>query len=345
MLKNYKTKDTYPEIREKAQYRVDHLIKPVGSLGKMEALYVKLCEISGDIQPDISQKSIVVFAADHGVFEEGVAATERDVTWIQAINMTKGLTGVCAFAKCAGADVRVVDLGIDADIDCEAIVHRKIRKGSSNLAKGPAMSRAEALQALQVGIDMAHAEAARGIKVLGTGEMGIGNTTPSAAILSVMTGHSVEYCTGIGANLPSAKLPLKIKVIETAIEINRPDSKDPIDVLAKLGGFDIAGMAGLILGAAQVGVPVVVDGFIATVSAVVATAIEPRAKDFIITSHHSKERGARIALEHLGLGSYLDLDLRLGEGTGAAIMFSVLDHAVAMSRYMITFDEAGFVAP
>lgn len=342
-LRKIEIKGIDENVLSNAQKRVDELIKPKGSLGKMEELYVKLSGILGTTVPDISKKAIVVFAADHGIFEEGIAVTPREVTAIQAVNMTKGLTGVCAFAKCAGAEVKVVDMGIDAEIECDAIYHSKLMPhGTDNMTKGPAMPRDIAIRAVEKGRDMARLAYDEGVRVLGVGEMGIGNTTPSAAIVSVIGGYEPAEVTGIGANLPVSQVPKKIDVIKRAIEINKPDPMDGVDVLSKVGGLDIGGMAGLIIGAAEVGIPVVIDGFISYAAAMVAFTIEPGIKPYIITSHCSKEKGALKALEWLEMGYHLDLDLRLGEGTGAAIMFTILDHALAMSRYMPTFEEAGF---
>lgn len=338
-----KIKKVDTQIMAWAQDRVDHLIKPKRSLGDLEDIYVKVAGITGKKYPMIEKKSIIVMAGDHGIIEEGVATSEKDITKIQAINMTRGFTGVCALAKQARAQVVVVDIGIDNEIDTEKIVKRKIRYGAGNFLKGLAMEREEAIKALEVGIEMAEMEIQRGVNLLGTGEMGIGNTTPSAAIVSVISGESPLEVTGIGANLPAERVKHKAKVIEAALKKHTPDPTDAIDILSKVGGLEIAGMAGVMLGGAANGVPVIVDGFISTAAALIACTLEPKVKDYLIPSHASMEKGARIASEILGFKPPLNLDLRLGEGTGAAIMMNVVESALYMNKEMLTFEEAGFI--
>ncbi len=333
------------EIMKQAQYRVDHLIKPVGSLGKLESYYVQLAGIAGSLKPTLGKKEIIVMAADHGIYEEGIAATDRAVTLAQAENMTIGLTGVCALAKASGAQVTVVDIGIDADQVKPEVWPRKIRRGTANMAREHAMTRPEAIQAIEVGIEMANRAIDQGARVLGIGEMGVGNTTPSAAIVSVFSGRPAIEVTGPGANLPQDRMGRKVQVIEEAIAQWQPDPSDPIDVLAKVGGLEIGGMAGVILGAAAKGVPVIVDGFIASASALLAKGLSEASVAYMIPSHQSMEPGATVAADLLGFDPPLALDMRLGEGTGAAMMFGVLEAALAMNNHMITFDEAGFVAP
>lgn len=339
-LKNIKEADK--EYLEKSKDRIDNLIKPKGSLGKLENICAKLSSIQKNIYPEVDKKSIIVFAADHGIFEEGVAITPRNVTLIQAVNMTKGLTGVCALAKQSGSEVVVVDVGIDSDHKEEKIIDRKLMKGTNNFTKGYAMDYETALKSLEIGIEMAYKEYDKGVKLIGVGEMGIGNTTPSAAITAVFGGFKPEEVTWLGANLPMDRLKKKISVVEAGINLNRPNKLDPIDVLSKVGGLEIGAMAGAMIGAASKGMPVVIDGFICTAAAIIATHIEPKVKDYIITSHYSMEKGAKLASEILGIEPSLKLDLRLGEGSGAAIMFNVIDSAVCMNKYMVTFDEGGF---
>lgn len=327
---------------EKSKERIDNLIKPKGSLGKLEGICSKLSSIQKNIFPEVDKKSIIVFAADHGIFEEGVAITPRDVTLIQAVNMTKGLTGVCALAKQSGSEVIVVDVGIDSDYKNEKIVDRKLMKGTRNFTKGPAMDYETAVKSIEVGIEMAYREYEKGVKMIGIGEMGIGNTTPSAAITAVFGGYSAREVTWLGANLPMDRLEKKIDVVKMGIDLNKPNKLDAIDVLAKVGGLEIGAMAGAMIGAAAKGMPVVIDGFICTVAAIIATSIEPKVKEYIITSHYSMEKGAKLASDILGIEPSLKLDLRLGEGSGAAVMFNVIDSAVCMNKYMVTFDEGGF---
>ena len=333
------------EIMQAARQRANRLVKPVGSLGKLEEYYVRLAGTARTLDPDVARKAVVVMAADHGIFEEGVAATARPVTLAQAINMTRGVTGICALAKQAGAEVVVVDVGIDADVDCPDIVHRKIARGTRNFAKGPAMTREQAIRSVEVGIEVATRKIEEGVRLLGVGEMGIGNTTPSSAIVAVFARCCPSEVTGPGANLPADRIGRKVEVVRRGIEVNRPDRSDGIDVLAKVGGLEIGGMAGVMVGGASRGVPVVVDGFVASAAALIACALAPRVRDYLFPSHSSAEPGARVAAELLQFDPPLALDMRLGEGTGAAMMFNVLEAAVFMSRHMITFDEAGFVAP
>lgn len=330
----------------KAQARVDSLIKPEGSLGKLESYFVQICGIQRTLKPSLERKAIIVMASDHGVFEEGVAVSPRPVTRIQAVNMTKGLTGVCALAKAAGASVTVVDVGIDADMTGTQVVHKKVIEGGSrNMAKGPAMTREEAVRVLEVGIEAASQAIDSGSRIIGIGEMGIGNTTPTAAIVSVITGADPAAVTGPGANLPTDQVTHKAEVIRRSIALNNPDPEDGIDVLSKVGGLDIGGMAGVILGCASRKVPVIVDGFIALAAAMIATRIAPLARDYIIASHRSMEPGARIAAAHLSLDPPLAMDMRLGEGTGAALMFGILEGALEMDRQMVSFEEGGFSLP
>ncbi len=331
---------------ESAKFRVDDLIKPEGSLGKLESYFVQLCGIQKTMKPTLDKKAIVVMASDHGVFEEGVAVSPRAVTMVQAVNMTKGLTGVCALSKAAGAEVVVVDIGIDADMSGTEVLHRKIMpKGTHNLAKGPAMSREEAVKALEVGIEVACQKIDEGTRIMGIGEMGIANTTPSSAIVSVITGTDPEIVTGPGANLPRDLVKHKVDVIKKSISINQPDPRDGVDVLAKVGGLDIGGMAGVILGCASRNVPVIVDGFIALAAATLAVTIKPEVKGYLIPSHRSMEPGAQIAAGYLELDPPLAMDMRLGEGTGAALMFGILNAALHMESEMVSFSEGGFTLP
>lgn len=331
-------------IKEQSRNRINNLVKPIGSLGILEDIAMQMSAITGEIIPDVTKKTIIVLSGDHGVCEEGVAAGLPIVTVVQSYNIAKGVTGVGALAKQAGAEVIVVDIGINNEMNYDKIINKKIRMGTGNIAKGPAMTREQAVKSLEVGIEIAENEINKGVKLLGTGEMGIGNTTPTTAILAVLGGYNPEEITGVGANLPDDKLVNKIKVIKKAIKINKPDKYDPIDVLAKVGGLEIGGMAGVMLAGAANRVPVIVDGYISTVAALIATALEPKTKDYLICSHASKEKGASCASKLLGLKPFLHLDMRLGEGSGAAIAMNIVEAAVFMNREMITFDEAGINA-
>lgn len=328
------------EIEAQARYRVDNLAKPVGSMGKLEDFFVQLASIQGTMHPKADKRAIVVLAGDHGVTEEGIAASAKEVTLVQTLNFARGVTGVCALAKQANAKIVPVDVGVAFDVDDERVLNRKIQYGTQNMAKGPAMTREEAIRSLETGIEVAHHLIDQGYNVLGTGEMGIGNTTPSAAIIAVLGGYSPEETTGVGANLPLDKLAHKIDVVRRSIDINNPDPKDGVGVLAKVGGYEIGGMAGVMLGCASKNVPVIIDGFISSAAALIAKSLNPDVVHYMIASHKSMEKGAVLASETLGLRPVLDLDMRLGEGTGASLMFNILEAAIYMSEEMITFQEA-----
>lgn len=330
------------DMMAKAGQRVDSLIKPPKSLGKLESIAVQLSGITGELFPAIDQKAIVVMAADHGVYEEGVTSNPQEVTFAQTLNIAKGLTGVGVIAKVTGAKIVTVDVGVKVDIpDNAGVIHRKIKRGTDNMMKGPAMTREEAIQSIEVGIEIATMEVQKGVNLLGTGEMGISNTTPSTAILSVLAGCDPQEITGRGAGLGQGGLAHKIEVIRNAIAVNQPDPTDAIDVLAKVGGLEIGGMAGVMLAAAANRVPVVVDGYISTASALIAAALEPKVKDYLITSHATDEPGGKKASELLGKEPMLKMDMCLGEGSGAALAFPIIDAACSMMKNMPTFEEVG----
>jgi nicotinate-nucleotide--dimethylbenzimidazole phosphoribosyltransferase len=328
------------DIMEMAKIRLDNLTKPLGSLGRLEDIVVQLAGITGDIFPKIDKRMVIIMCADNGVVEEGVAQAPKSVTSTVTRNFLKGFTGINVFTRLEGAGIKIVDIGIDDDIDCPGILNRKIRKGTYNIVKGSAMSREEAVKAIETGIEIVGEMKGSGINLLGTGEMGIGNTTTSSAIAAVLTGGSVEQLTGKGAGLTKDGLEKKINVIKCAIEINKPNPADAIDVLAKLGGFDIAGLAGCFIGAAAYRIPILIDGFISSVAALVAIKIKPEVKNFIFPSHGSAEPGTRIVMEALGKEPMLNLGMRLGEGTGSALAFHLMDAAVAAYKEMGTFGDA-----
>lgn len=330
------------EMIEKARSRVDQLIKPKGSLGYLEEIYVQIAGITGELYPKINKKSVIVMAADHGIVAEGVTTSTKEITLFQAENMTKKITGVCALANQANAEVVVVDVGINNIVKNEKVINRKVKMGTNNFYKEDAMTREEAIKAIEVGIEVTEREIEKGVNLIGTGEMGIGNTTPSSAIVSIICDKKPIEVTGMGANLPEDKVIHKAKIIEESINRRKPNPDDPIDILSKVGGLEIAGMAGVMLGCAKNHVPVVIDGFISTAAALIAYKINPLVLEYIIPSHASEEKGAKIASDYLGLKPPLNLGLRLGEGTGAAIMFNIVEAATYMNLDMITFDEAGF---
>ncbi len=329
---------------EQARQRQLELTKPPGSLGRLEELSIRLAGIQGRARPQADRKTIVVMAADHGVTVEGVSAYPAEVTPQMVLNFLSGGAAINVFARQVGAQVLVVDLGVGSDLPAHpALIVRKIGYGTRNLAQGPAMQREEALSAVQAGIEIATELANRpeGLDLLGTGDMGIGNTTPSSAIVAALTGLSVEAVTGRGTGLDEDGVRRKIAVIERALEINRPDPSDPLDVLAKVGGFEIAGLVGLIFGAAAARVPIVVDGFISSAAALIATEWHPPVRDYLIAAHNSVEIGHRAMLERMELSPLLNLNLRLGEGTGAALAMSVIEAATRALNEMATFSEAG----
>jgi nicotinate-nucleotide--dimethylbenzimidazole phosphoribosyltransferase len=335
--------NTNGKFAEKAQQRLDNLTKPQGSLGRLEEFARQLVAITEQEMPSIEKKVVFTFAGDHGVAEEGVSAFPKEVTPQMVLNFLHGGAGINALAGHAGADVVVVDIGVDhdfGDIDKEGFVRRKVIRGTKNIRKGPAMTRDEAEQCLQVGMDLASEYAGKGYQIFGTGDMGIANTTPSSAITAVLTGKQVEDITGRGTGIGDEALRNKIQVIKDAISINNPNADDPVDVLAKLGGAEIAGIAGLVLGAAVKKIPVVIDGFISTAGALIAYCIEPKTKDYMFAAHCSQEIGHRVQLDRIGLRPILDLDLRLGEGTGAALAMLVIEAGLKIYKEMATFEEA-----
>ena len=323
-----------------AQARLDSLVKPPGSLGVLEDIAVRLSGISGRLYYDTSKRCIVIMAADNGVVDEGVASAPQAVTYMQTINFTRDVTGVAAIAKAFNTDLIITDVGVNSDISHPLIRNRKVRKSTGNIAKEHAMSREEAEQAVMAGIETAIEAVNADYTLLGTGEMGIGNTTTSSAVLCALTGLPTEQATGKGAGLSEEAYRHKIEVIRKAIDWHKPNPDDPIDVLAKVGGLDIAALAGVFIGGAYMQVPVVIDGFISTIAALVACRLQPAVKDYLFASHLSFEQGAVHASKALGLEPPLHLNMRLGEGSGCPLMFAVMDAACAVIKNMGTFAEA-----
>ena len=318
----------------RAQQHIDGLLKPPGSLGRLESLAVQLAGMPGlKGVPHVNGKAMLVMCADHGVWDEGVAVSPKVVTAIQAANMTRGTTGVCVLAAQAGAKVHVIDVGIDAE-PIPGVVNMRVARGYGNIAEGPAMSHSQAEELLLEVIRYTHELAKDGVTLFGVGELGMANTTPAAAIVSVLTGSDAEEVVGIGANLPLSRVGNKVDVVRRAIAVNQPDRHDGVDVLAKVGGFDLVGMAGVMLGAASCGLPVVLDGFLSYSAALAACQIAPQIKPYLIPSHFSAEKGARTALAHLELDPYLNMGMRLGEGSGAALAMPIVEAACAMYNNM-----------
>ena len=329
----------------RAQQHIDGLLKPTGSLGRLESLAVQLAGMPGlHGVPQVDNKAILVMCADHGVWHEGVAVSPQVVTAIQAANMTRHNTGVCVLAAQAGAQVHVIDVGIDAD-PIPGLIDMKVARGSSNITKTAAMSAEQAQSLLLATMNYTRSLAQQGVTLFGVGELGMANTTPAAAVVSVLTGTDPEAVVGIGANLPHDRLHHKVDVVRRAIALNQPDANDGLDVLAKVGGFDLLGMTGVMLGAASCGLPVVLDGFLSYASALAACRIAPGVKPYLIPSHYSAEKGARIALEHLDLVPYLNMEMRLGEGSGAAMAMHIVESACAMHNRMGTLAGSNIVLP
>ncbi|MEI6128323.1 MAG: nicotinate-nucleotide--dimethylbenzimidazole phosphoribosyltransferase [Pseudomonadota bacterium] len=327
---------------QKAQERLDNLAIPRGSLGRLMELGRQYAGIRRSPLPHIAKKRIYTFAADHGVVDEGVSAFPKQVTREMVFNFLRGGAGINVLARHAGAEVVVVDMGVDYDFQSIAGLRvKKIGFGTANMAKEAAMTREQALRALEAGMDLAREAAQEGVDIIGTGDMGIGNTTASSAIIAAFSGLPVSEVTSRGTGISDAVLDIKIKTIERALSINAPDKNDPLDVLAKVGGFEIAGICGLIIGAAAEGIPVVIDGFISTAGAVVAVELHSTIKEYLFAAHLSVEKGHKVMLDRLGLTPLLDLGLRLGEGTGAALGMWLVEGGVKILTEMLTFDEAG----
>ena len=321
-----------------ARERQAQLAKPPGSLGRLEELSLQLAGITGKIHNKIEKKHLLVFAADNGVVAEGVSSAPQSVTLMQTANLTRAKTGASVLCKHFGCEITVCDVGVNADIKEPKVLNRKIAYGTHNIVHGPAMTREQAVQAMMTGIELAQKTDA---DVIGIGEMGIGNTTTSSAVLSVLLDADVEAVTGRGGGITDAGFLKKKRVITDAIAINQPDQNDVIDVLAKVGGFDIAAMCGAFIGCAASQRPVVIDGFISAVAALCACRLCPNVRGYLIPSHASYEIGYKMAMDAMGLQPIFLLGMRLGEGSGCPLAFGVLSAACAILNDMATFDQAG----
>jgi nicotinate-nucleotide--dimethylbenzimidazole phosphoribosyltransferase len=325
-----------------ARRRQDELTKPRGSLGLLEELSVKIAGIRRSPLHSLDNKAIVVMAADHGVVAEGVSAYPQEVTRQMVANFLNGKAAINILAAHTGVRLVFVDMGVIGGFEPHpSLLCKMIDFGTKNMAKGPAMSRQQALDALEAGIEVVETQISQGLDIMGTGEMGIGNTTAASAVGAAITGLSAAELTGTGAGIPKAQLAHKIGLVERALEVNKPSADDAIDILAKVGGFEIGGLSGAILAAAAHHVPVVIDGFISGAAALIAVKLVPQVKDYLITAHLSAERGHRAMLEYMGLKPLLNLNMRLGEGTGAALGISLAEASVKILKEMLTFDEAG----
>jgi len=325
-----------------ARARQDILTKPPGSLGRLEELSIKLAGIQGEPVPQIRHKAIITMAGDHGVVAEGIGNWPQAVTAQMVYNFLGGGAGINVLARQSGVRLIVVDIGVAAELETDArLLSRKIAPGTQNMAVGAAMSGEQAVRAIETGIEIVTDETVKGLNIVGTGDMGIGNTTASSAISAVMMGKPAAEVTGRGTGIDDKQLAHKIAVIERALAVNHPDPGRPLEVLAKVGGFEIGGLVGVMLAAAAHRIPVVIDGFISGAAALIASALSPALKDFLIAAHVSAEVGHPLLLEHLGLKPLLDLGMRLGEGTGAALGIFLAEAAARVLAEMSTFVEAG----
>jgi len=324
-----------------ARRRLDSLTKPLGSLGRLEELALRISIIQGQVPPRLGRKLLLVFAADHGISEEGVSAYPRDVTAQMTCNFLSGGAAINVLARHYGVDTEVVDVGVDYEfVAAGGLRNCKIRRGTANFAREPAMTRAEAVRSVELGIQLVREAAKENLFLVGGGDMGIGNTSSAAAILCALTGAAPADAVGRGTGIDDAALARKIAAIERGLDLNQPDVNDPIDVLAKVGGLEIGAITGVILGAAACRIPMVLDGFISGAAALLAQRFNPLVQDVFFASHLSAERGHRLMLNELNLAPVLDLQMRLGEGTGTCLLMGLIEAAVKIIGEMATFDSA-----
>ena len=329
-----------------ARNRQNNLTKPAGSLGRLEELSIQIAGVQGNPLPDVTKKTVIIMAADHGVVEEGVSAYASGVTPQNVLNLLNGNSAVSVISRYSNAKVRIIDIGVNYDFNgVEDLENHKIAFGTANMTTGSAMTPQQTLQAYDIGYQIAEEEARTGTQLIATGEMGIGNTTASSAIISCITGNPVSSVTGRGTGVDNNGLARKVSAIEKAIEVNQPDPSDPLDVLCKVGGFEIAGLVGLILGAAANRIPVVIDGLISSTAALIAYEIHPEVRLFLISGHQSVEVGQKAVMERIGIKPLFDLNLRLGEGTGAALALNIIDSACRTLCEMGTTEKVATIAP
>lgn len=325
---------------------LDHLSKPIGSLGTLEELIIQLSGIKGQLVRGINKKTIVIMCADNGIEAEGVSSCPREVTAIVTENIANGTTAVCKLSEYYGSDIELIDIGIDKDFEGSnnfkrIINNKKIRYGTSNMLYGPAMTREEAIKAIKTGINIVGDLKEKGYDLIGTGEMGIGNTTTSAAIISVLSGIDSDIIVGKGSGLTEDGLKNKRAIVKKAIEVNNPNKYDVIDVISKVGGFDIAGLCGVFLGGAIFKVPIVIDGLISSAAALCAKSLCSKSSEYMIGSHLSAEPGAKYSMKELGVKPLFNLEMRLGEGSGCPIAFGIIESAIHTMTNMASFKEAG----
>ena len=325
-----------------ARRRLDSLTKPLGSLGRLEELALRIAIIQGQVPPRLGRKLLLVFAADHGITQEGVSAYPPDVTAQMTRNFLNGGAAINVLARHHGLDTEVVDVGVDHEfVAAGGLRNCKIRRGTANFARGPAMTRDEAVRSVELGIQLVREAATENLFLVGAGDMGIGNTSSAAAILCALTGAAPADAVGRGTGIDDAALARKIAAIERGLDLNQPDVNDPLDVLAKVGGLEIGAITGVILGAAAGRIPMVLDGFISGAAALLAQRFNPLVQDVFFASHLSAERGHRLMLNELNLAPVLDLQMRLGEGTGTCLLMGLIEAAVKIIGEMATFDSAG----
>lgn len=337
-----KIKPLDKKAMEEARARQNMLTKPEGSLGRLEDLSVQIAGIQGKPVPEINHKAVITMAGDHGVVAEGVGNWPQEVTAQMVDNFLIGGAGINVMAGLAGARNIIVDIGVALELSPNPkLLSRKVAPGTGNIAAGPAMTVEQATKAIDTGIEIANDEATRGLDIIGTGDMGIGNTTASSAVCAAITGKSPSEVTGRGTGISDEQLAHKIAIVEKALSVNKPDRAEPLDVLSRVGGYEIGGLAGVMLAAAARRIPVVIDGFISGAAALIATSLAPQLKDYLIASHVSAEAGHGAMLEYMGLKPYLNLGMRLGEGTGAALGIYLCENAVKVLSGMSTFAEAG----
>lgn len=332
---------TDPAAEEAAWARLDQLTKPPRSLGRLEELAAQVARVQGTDTPRVERKCVLLMAGDHGVVDEGVSPFPQDVTWQMVANFSAGGAAINQIAESVGAEVRVTDVGVARDIDFDGVRNRKVAHGTANMALGPAMTREQCAQAVLVGVEAAREAAQSGYTLIGTGEMGIGNTTAASATTAVFAGAEPEAVVGRGTGLDDAGVAHKAEVIRRAVQVNNAKDLDPLGVLAALGGLEVAALVGVVIGSAEERVCVVSDGFISGAATLAAVALCPATRDYVLPSHLSVEPGHRVVMDALGLKPVLELDMRLGEGTGAALAMGVIDAACRMLTGMATFAEAG----
>lgn len=329
----------YRDKEETAIKRLDSLAKPLGALGTLEEISAKMVGITGKMENRIDKKNIIVMCGDNGVCEEGVSSAPQ-ITDILAKNVVRGIMGISVLSKSANSELTVVDIGIKDDINVPGIINRKVAYGTKNMVKEPAMTREEAIRAIEIGIEIVDNLAREGYEILGTGELGIGNTTSSAAVVSVLSSIDSDMIVGKGVGLTEEQYKNKKRVVKEAINLNNPSKDDVIDVISKVGGLDIAGLCGCYLGAAKNRIPIVIDGFISSAAALCAYKLNPLAREYMFTSHLSAEPGSIYIMNELGLKPILNLNMRLGEGVGCPFAFNIIQGSLDIMKNMGTFEEA-----